>query len=49
MTKAYRLPVLLIEFDRDRAFALQVCSVFVLLSVLAPPTTRQACCQPDNM
>jgi hypothetical protein len=24
MTKAYRLPVLLIEFDRDRAFALQV-------------------------
>lgn len=24
MTKEYRLPVLLIEFDRDRAFALQV-------------------------
>ena len=24
MTKHYRLPILLIEFDRDRAFALQV-------------------------
>ena len=26
MTSHYRLPVLLIEFDHDKAFALQVCT-----------------------
>lgn len=35
MTKAYRLPVLLIEFDRDRAFVLQVATLYLRSSGLA--------------
>ena len=39
MTKAYRLPVLLIEFDRDRAFALQV------LVTLSTHAANCSCCK----
>ena len=42
MTKHYRMPVLLIEFDRDKAFALQV-----HLQNPCPGQNGRHCCPAD--